>query len=113
MSESRVLREVQLEASRLGARVLRNQVGQYKLADGRYLRSGLCVGSSDLIGWYSRTITPHDVGSTIAVFTAIECKSGSGRLSDEQKQFIDAVLLAGGIAGCVRDINGLTNLLRK
>lgn len=58
------------------------------------------VGASDLQGWSSIVITPEMVGCTVAVFTAIECKeSGGGRKSDDQRNFIDQVRLAGGIAG--------------
>ena len=40
-------------SAQLGMKLWRNQVGTYKLADGRYISSGLCVGSSDLIGYYA------------------------------------------------------------
>lgn len=57
-------------------------------------------GASDLQGWSSVLITPEMVGCKVAVFTAIECKeSGGGRKSDDQRNFIDQVRLAGGIAG--------------
>jgi hypothetical protein len=62
-------------ATRSDTRVFRNQVGAYKLADGRYISSGLCPGSHDYIGWQSVKITPAMVGATIAVFTSIEFKS--------------------------------------
>jgi hypothetical protein len=58
------------------------------------------VGTSDLLGWTSVTITPDLVGCRVAVFTAIETKeSGGGHQRPEQKNFIDQVRLAGGIAG--------------
>lgn len=63
---------------------------------------GLCVGSSDLIGWKQITITPEMVGKTVAVFTAIEVKTETGRLREEQCKFIDAVRRAGGLAGVAR-----------
>jgi hypothetical protein len=38
------------------------------------------------------------VGKRIAVFTAVEVKTKTGRVSDEQKRFIKNVNDAGGIA---------------
>lgn len=58
------------------------------------------VGASDLQGWTPMTITPDMVGCRVAVFTAIETKaSAGGRKTDDQRNFIDQVRLAGGIAG--------------
>lgn len=73
---------------------MRNQVGSYQLADGRWLTSGLGVGSSDLIGWNPVTIGGHRV----AVFTAIEVKMPGRNPSPQQIAFLDAVSAAGGIA---------------
>jgi hypothetical protein len=36
------------------------------------LKYGLCLGSSDLIGWTIREITPDMVEKKVAVFTAIQ-----------------------------------------
>lgn len=102
MIESKILKECLLKATQLGRRLFRNQVGQYKLEDGRVLRSGLGVGTSDLIGWTPVTITPEMVGKTVAVFTAVECKAPKGRVTTEQAQFIKVVQQAGGIAGVAR-----------
>lgn len=68
----------------------------------RALHAGLIKGSSDLIGWTTIEIKPEHIGRKIAVFTAIEVKSGSGRSSKEQKIFINNVTAAGGIAGVAR-----------
>lgn len=58
------------------------------------------VGASDLIGWTDVVITPEMVGCKVAVITCIETKeSGGGRKSDVQRNFIDQVRAAGGIAG--------------
>lgn len=57
-------------------------------------------GTSDLNGWTSVVITTAMVGCRVAVYTAIETKrSKGGRTSDDQQNFIDQVLKAGGIAG--------------
>lgn len=90
MRESEVLHKCMLRLTEIGCRVFRNQVGQYALRDGRFLRSGLCVGSSDLIGW-----TP------CGRFLAVETKSPGGRVTVEQQRFIDAVNQAGGLGMAV------------
>jgi hypothetical protein len=64
----------------------------------RFVEFGLCKGSSDLIGWTEVEITPQMVGTKVAVFTAVEVKTKTGRVSDEQKRFIKNVNDAGGIA---------------
>jgi len=58
------------------------------------------VGASDLNGWTSIVVTPEMVGTRVAVFTSIECKeSGGGRTSGDQRNWIERVREAGGIAG--------------
>lgn len=79
-------------------RLFRNQVGKYKLQDGRWLSSGLCVGSSDLIGWTPVLVTQDMVGQTLAVFTAIETKAVGKKATSAQSNFIGAVVHDGGIA---------------
>lgn len=98
MAETKILRRIQVALSEVGARLFRNQTGSYQLADGRWLSSGLAQGSSDLIGWHTVSVTPEMVGARIAIFTAVEVKTPSGRLTSEQKNFIAAVRSAGGKA---------------
>ena len=64
----------------------------------RFVEFGLCKGSSDLIGWTEITITADMLGSKVAVFTAVEVKTESGKVSKEQQNFINNVNKAGGIA---------------
>ena len=87
-------------------RMFRNNVG---FMNG--VKFGLCVGSSDLIGMTSKTITADDVGKTIAVFTAIEIKTEKGRVSEPQQKFIAMVKRLGGIAGVCRSIDDAKALL--
>lgn len=67
------------------------------------LRSGLCNGSSDLIGITQIEITPDMVGRKIGIFTAIETKTLKGKASIEQDRFINRVRELGGIAGIARN----------
>ena len=78
------------------------QPGDVLLRGAQPIRMGLCVGSSDIIGWRSRVMQPEDVGARVAIFTAIEVKAAKGRVTPEQQTFIDAVQAAGGIAGVAR-----------
>lgn len=90
-SESELVQRVRLAVSQLGVRIFRNNVGTLQDKNGKYVRYGLCVGSSDLIGF-----------SKDGRFVAIECKTPTGRVKPEQQNFIDQVRKAGGIAGIVR-----------
>ena len=86
-------------------RLFRNQVGS--LPDpktGRPVQFGLARGSADLIGWRTITITPDMVGSQLAVFTSIEVKTPTGRLTPQQRSWLEAVHRAGGIAGVARSV---------
>lgn len=104
MSETRLLRQIQIKASRLGARLFRNNTGMAWSGVPcaacrvimRRIRFGLAVGSSDLIGWKPFTITQEMVGRTIAVFWACEVKDGSPT-TKEQKAFLEVVIRSGGI----------------
>lgn len=64
----------------------------------RPLHAGLCEGSSDLIGWTTVEITPDMVGRKMAIFTALEVKAPRGRISPEQRNFLEQVHRSGGIA---------------
>jgi len=88
-----------------GLRLFRNQVGQ--LPDpctGRPVQFGLARGSADLIGWRTVTITPDMVGQRVAVFTSIEVKTTTGRLTPAQHNWLGVVRGAGGIAGVARSV---------
>ena len=72
---------------------------------------GLAKGSSDLIGYRTVTVTPEMVGQRIAVFTSLEVKTATGRVSAEQRQWLEVVAAAGGIAGVVRSVEDAQALL--
>ena len=119
-SETPLLAKIRLAVSKHGARLFRNQVGHYVLADkncrhcqalNRRLTSGLCPGSADLIGWQSIVITPEMVGKRVAVFLSIEGKSLVGVVSMGQRRWWDAVRAAGGVAGVVRTVDEALELL--
>ena len=99
--QARVMRDI---GGRLDCRIFRNQTGGYKLEDGRFITSGLCKGSGDLIGWQSVKITPSMVGKRIAVFVSIELKGASGRPTPEQTNWANTIRAAGGRAGIARSL---------
>lgn len=124
-NEQNIQKLIMVAASKAGARVFRNNTGVgwvgkvRRLSDNtihithpRPLEAGLCVGSSDLIGWKPTTITPDMVGKTIGVFVALEIKAGT-KPSPEQLTFIENVRRGGGIAGIARSPEEATDLLTQ
>lgn len=101
----------------LGARLFRNNVGEAwvgrgsKRPDGSVLIPdasrvvyGLCVGSSDHVGWTPVRVTPDMVGDMVAVFTAVEEKTLSyPTLTADQRNFLDQVTAAGGFGYVARE----------
>lgn len=109
MSEAGIMRQWMLKLTEMGWRIFRNNVGCLRAEDGRYVDFGLCVGSSDLIGWQSVDITPEMVGRKVAVFTAVEVKGPRGRLEKAQANFLRRVKEAGGVAMIARE-NGMEEI---
>ena len=103
--------QIRLAIAAPNVKMFRNNVGALTTNDGRRVNFGLCAGSSDLIGFTSKTITADDVGKTVAIFTAIEVKTPTGKVSPQQKAFIDVVNRSGGIGGVVRSVDDATSLL--
>lgn len=109
-SEQSIQQRIRLACSRGPVRLYRNNTGTLRDQHGRPVTFGLCVGSADLIGWTTRTITPDMVGQQVAVFTSIEVKTPTGRLRPEQQQWMAAVQVAGGIAGVARSVEDAERL---
>jgi hypothetical protein len=117
MNESLLLKAVLSSAHHYKCKLYRNNVGLFETINKggkrRKVRTGLCKGSSDGIGYTIKEVTQNMVGDKIAIFTAIETKVGKNKASPEQEMFIDEVNRNGGIAGIVRDPEELENLLRS
>lgn len=104
MREPELIRRILLAQSERGARLWRNNVGVLQDKEGRFVRYGVCSpGGSDLLGWTPVEILPSHVGTTLAIFTAIEAKTGRLKPTHEQESFLAAVERAGGIARVVRE----------
>jgi hypothetical protein len=109
-SEQTIQQQIRLALSRGPVRLHRNNTGTLRDQHGRPVTFGLAKGSADLIGWTTRTITPDMVGQRIAVFTSIEVKTPTGRVSPEQRQWLETVQAAGGIAGVARSVDDAARL---
>ncbi|MGB1271928.1 MAG: VRR-NUC domain-containing protein [Endozoicomonas sp.] len=108
--ENDITKKIQIALSAIHSRLFRNNTGTgwvgkkenrqngIFIENPRPLKAGLHPGSSDLIGWTVKEITPDMVGSEVAIFTAIEVKSPGGRLSQKQILFIKRVREDGGLA---------------
>ena len=53
------------------------------------------------------------VGQKVAIFTAIEVKKPKGRVSPEQKQFIEKLTNDGGLAGVARSEQEAVEIITK
>lgn len=101
-SEANIQKQIMMALSEAGAIVWRNNTGVLKDANGRPVKFGLCVGSSDLIG-----ICPD------GRFLAVEVKTSKGRVTDAQERFISAVTRMGGRAGVARDVQDALDILER
>lgn len=104
MTEQQTQQAIRLALSKGPTRLWRNNTGCLRDQQGRPVRFGLCEGSSDLIGYTTVEVTPEMVGQRIAVFTAVEVKSPTGRATSAQAAFLDHVRQAGGRAGIARSV---------
>jgi hypothetical protein len=132
MKEKNVQNLVGLAVSQAGGRVFRINVGMgwqgqaTKLANGDMLiknaRPFVSVvgangdaykGFSDFIGIVPVKITPDMVGMKLGVFAAIENKkSEGGRVSPEQKQFLELIRSLGGFAGVARSPEDALSIIK-
>lgn len=115
--------ELLCEATRLGNRLFRNNIGMasYTSESGHVYTVPYGVGGkggADLIGWTMREISgwayeDRDSVIEVAVFTALEVKPLNWKKPrsrkekervDQQKKFLEAVRASGGIAGIVQSI---------
>jgi hypothetical protein len=132
VKESTVSRDIRLAYAHGDVRLFRNNVGTFIQSNApfqqvsralaaagitfRLVKTGLCDGSSDLIGWKSVPITGDMIGSKLAVFTAIECKAPKARTeanhAAQQLQFIRAVEQHGGYAGMAESVEQAALILR-
>jgi hypothetical protein len=103
-SEHEIQQRIRLACGRGAVRLWRNNTGALVDQQGRFVRFGLCKGSSDLIGLRSLEVTTEMVGQRIAQFVALEIKAAHGVVSPEQRAFLHLVRQLGGVAAVCRSI---------
>lgn len=112
MSERELIALLRVKATEMGWRLFRNVTAMawagktvnrtprsVTIADPYPIHAGLCVGSSDLIGF-------TDTGR----FVAVEVKTAKGITTKEQQAFLQTVIRAGGIGIVARSVDDLTNV---
>ena len=110
-SEHEIQQRIRLACGRGPVRLWRNNTGALVDQQGRFVRFGLCKGSSDLIGLRSLEITPELVGLRLAQFVALEIKTAQGVLRPEQQAFLRLVQQLGGVAAVCRSVEEAEQLL--
>lgn len=125
MKEANIMRTIELAIGKLPhVKIFRNNVGMgwigksknvnghVIIENARPLHAGLCEGSSDLIGWTEVVITPDMVGKKFARFTALEIKAtDTSRVTEKQRNFLEVVVRAGGIAGIAHSPDGAREII--
>jgi len=124
MSESAILNQVRLVASRLGWRIWRNNKGAGKLENGSFVRWGLCnesaavgsqIRSADLIGIRPVVITQAMIGQTIGQFVSVEVKAPGWRPSatneheTAQRRWATLINELGGYAVITNNVDEAVN----
>lgn len=85
------------------ATVFRANVGSGMTYDGRHFETGLPKGFSDLFGFR------HSDGKVFF----IEVKTPSGRLSKEQKHFLEQMRKHGAVAGVARSVEDALKIIQE
>lgn len=125
-TESNIQQSIRLSASNNGCTLFRINVGtgitgngqvRHKNGDvtvknARPFSTGVPKGYSDLSGYKSVVITPDMVGQTIGVAVFAEVKTETGRIRDEQVNFISRAKSKGCIAGVVRSVEDFEALVK-
>jgi hypothetical protein len=101
MTEHDLQNKIRLILSEMGYITFRINVGKFKLYDGRWFDTGLPKGFSDLIALKN--------GETIF----IEVKIIGGRISNNQKIFIENMKNNGFKAGVVYSVDDVLKLIKS
>ena len=111
-AESNITANILIKTAHI-ATMFKNVRGCFRSMDGaRIVQAGLAPkGSSDLIGIKPVKITQDMVGKTIGQFVCIECKTATGKIRPEQKQYLDFIKSKGGIAGICKSAEDAVILL--
>ena len=86
--------------------------GSILIRNPRPFTTGLPNGFSDLFGIVPVEITPDMIGQRVGIFTSLEIKTLTGRVSPQQKSFLSAIQNNGGRSGVVRSIEDALSVIR-
>ena len=111
MCEHEIQQRIRLACGRGPVRLWRNNTGALVDQQGRFVRFGLCKGSSDLIGLRSLVVSPEMVGQRLAQFVALEIKTARGVISPEQRAFLELVEQLGGLTAVCRSVEAAEQAL--
>lgn len=100
MKETNLVQTIRLGCNDL-AILWRNNTGALKDINGRLIRYGLCVGSSDLVG----------LRKSDGKFIALEIKVPGKNPTPEQENFIAQVIKNGGFAGVARSLEDARQII--
>ena len=82
----------------------RNNTGVFADGRGGMVRTGLGVGSADLVGILRGAAQMHIAARFVGRFFALEVKQARGRASEEQQRWLALVRSFGGFASVVRSV---------
>lgn len=86
--------------------------GDVVIRAARPFDTGLPAGFHDLFGLTPVRVTPAHVGDLFGVFTSIEVKTTSGRVSPKQQKFGKAINAHGGFTGVARSVEDAKTIVR-
>lgn len=122
MTENTITKLGLLAASKLGARLFRQNTGQGWIGKSIKGPGTVTLGPNDVVirnarpfhsgfeGWSDTGgFTPRD---GVAVYTQIEVKTDNGRVRPAQRQWIDFVRANGGLAGIARSADDFAAIIR-
>lgn len=95
-----------------GSKVEKLAGNRVLIHDARPFSTGLPAGFADIFGARSVLITPEMIGQELAVFTALEVKTETGRVSENQANFLSAIKRVGGRAGVVRSTTDALKIVK-
>lgn len=78
----------------------------------RRVHYGLGLGSPDLVGIRTVTITPEHVGQRLGVFLGVEVKAAKGRVSEDQHRWHTVARDRGALVVVARSVDDALAALR-
>ncbi len=126
-NEAELEQLIKIDAVNFGCILMRNNSGAFADSTGRFVRYGLGsvskkhddkIKSSDEIGFTRVQITQEMVGTTVAIFTAVEVKAPGWKPSAEKREmaqntFITWIQKNGGFAGFAQSIADFRKIIGR